>query len=278
MIKISYHDCKRDMEQTKDILLFARDSYAPAEEGVSSSSRTSRRSCGYLFFPGCRLCGAEPEIVIKIYDSILFQHPDTAILVGPCGSDAVRDMWLSLGKPVVVTPCMKCMARLREGSPDMEVLSLYQLLLDMNVSGGCNSASYTLFEAEGDERYSADDETKAAIIALAEDMGASISQGSDSQGSDKVLPYLTCCIDCRDSLKKQGQDAVHILELIYGMGDSNAHMEHEHDHGDSCGTVPETEGAASAAADHDPADGLPSEEQRLANIRELITAIPALMR
>ena len=149
MIKISYHDCKRDMEQTKDILLFARDSYAPAEEGVSSSSRTSRRSCGYLFFPGCRLCGAEPEIVIKIYDSILFQHPDTAILVGPCGSDAVRDMWLSLGKPVVVTPCMKCMARLREGSPDMEVLSLYQLLLDMNVSGGCNSASYTLFEAEG---------------------------------------------------------------------------------------------------------------------------------
>ena len=119
----------------------------------------------------------------------------------------------------------------------MEVLSLYQLLLDMNVSGGCNSASYTLFEAEGDERYSADDETKAAIIALAEDMGASISQGSDSQGSDKALPYLTCCIDCRDSLKKQGQDAVHILELIYGMGDSNTHMEHEHDHGDSCGTV-----------------------------------------
>ena len=41
---------------------------------------------------------------------------------------------------------MECMARLREGSPDMEVLSLYQLLLDMNVSGGCNSASYTLFE------------------------------------------------------------------------------------------------------------------------------------
>ena len=47
--------------------------------------------------------------------------------------------------------------------------------------------------------------------------------------------------------------------------------------GIACGTVPETEGAASAAADHDPADGLPSEEQRLANIRELITAIPALM-
>lgn len=279
MIKISYHDCKRDMEQTKDILLFARDSYAPAEEGVSSSSRTSRRSCGYLFFPGCRLCGAEPEIVIKIYDSILFQHPDTAILVGPCGSDAVRDMWLSLGKPVVVTPCMKCMARLREGSPDMEVLSLYQLLLDMNMSGGCNSVSYTLFEAEGDERYSADDETKAAIIALAEDMGASISQGSD-----KILPYLTCCIDCRDSLKKQGQDAVHILELIYGMGDSNAHMEHkhDHDHDDHEGShekAPKARNMTDASPDrHDPAAGLPSEDQRLANIRELMTVIPELMR
>ena len=30
--------------------------------------------------------------------------------------------------------------------------------------------------------------------------------------------------------KTHGKDAVHILELIFGMGDSNVHMIHEHDH------------------------------------------------
>ena len=41
--------------------------------------------CSHAFFPGCTLAGSEPEIVIKIYDSILFQHPDTAIFLQCCG-------------------------------------------------------------------------------------------------------------------------------------------------------------------------------------------------
>ncbi len=288
MTKIFHHDCRRDMEQAGGPLLFAREPYAhesctEAENKTSGSCPVSGiKPCGYLFFPGCRLCGAEPEIVVKIYDSILFQHPDTAILIDFCGSDAFHDRWLSLGKPTVVTPCTECMARLKEKFPDVKVLSLYRLLLDMKVSGGCNSAGYTMLDPEGDEEYPADGEIRADVIALAEDMGASVSRNRPND--DETLPYLTCCTDCRDSLKRHGKDAVHILELIYGMGDSNAHMEHkhDHDHDDHEGShekAPEPRNMTDASPDrHDPAAGLPSEDQRLANIRELMTIIPELMR
>ena len=48
------------------------------------------------------------------------------------------------------------------------------------------------------------------------------------------IPFLTSSIDIRNAMKKRGFDAVHILELVYGMGRSNQHLAHSHggDHGD----------------------------------------------
>ena len=132
---------------------------------------------------------------------------------------------------------------------------------------------------------------------LAESMGAKLHDTSE-----KKLPYITCCMDCRDSLKNNGRDAVHILELIYGMGASNTHMihehEHEHDHGHEhseacshgetgsecgvCSDIPECSGVcsdcsadcdnvlnASGPAAAEPPAPLPTKDEQLANLREL---------
>ena len=60
-------------------------------------------------------------------------------------------------------------------------------------------------------------------------------QPAPADPADAEYPYITCNINIRNMLKSRGCDAAHILELIYGMGDSNTHLIHEHDHGDGAG-------------------------------------------
>ena len=226
--------------------------------------------CSYAFFPGCTLAGSEPEIVIKIYDSILFQHPDTAIFLQCCGeqgccgdvpdgtSDSICESWEALGKPVMITACPDCCRRFRESLPQIPVISLYEFLQQLNINGGCNSTDYTIIypeSAEGDET------TLSAVRELAEDMGVTLH---DDDGLS--YPYMTCCMKQRNTLKLQGHDAVHILELIFGMGESNAHLEHEHEHEHDH----DDEHVHSKCAPNEAASApLPDEKQQAANRLEL---------
>ncbi len=266
MKEIVYHDCCSDMRE------------AGADAAVIMDP-TANGSCGYAFFPGCRLCAAEPEIAVKIYDSILQQHRDTAIITDHCGSDGLADAWQKLGRPVIVTPCLECLAVMKDRLPQAKIIPLYGFLTEMSVSGGCNSADYIIYDPE---KYPADSETRGAVAELAESMGATLHDEGDGDH-----PYITYCMDCRDSLKRQGKDAVHILELVYGMGDSNAHMEHshDHDHGHAGEAKADADDAHAGSGDGDD-DGcndtaresapLPSEQERLDNMRELAKALPLL--
>lgn len=114
------------------------------------------------------------------------------------------------------------MDNLKANLPEASVISLYELLLEMNVSGGCNSVDYSIFDPDAKQPL---DNIRSAVAELAESMGVTLHDDENSE-----YPYITYCMDCRDSLKNQGKDAVHILELIFGMGASNTHMIHEHDH------------------------------------------------
>lgn len=260
---------------------------------VDMATGKEYEKCRYAFFPGCQLGAAEPEIVIKAYDSILFQYPDTAIFLQCCGlpaentddggSDNIREenagdilmKWEALGKPTVITPCMTCYERLRELLPQLPLISLYELLLQLGISGGCNSVDYGMPEPCTSE---AEEKAEAAVRELAEDMGVKLHSPKESE-----LPCITYCVDCRDMMKRSGRDAVHILELIYGMGASNTHLIHQHEHEDlqeheSCEAgeaIEECDGNCAACsaicgmeAAPEPSE-LPSYEQRLANRLEL---------
>ena len=50
-------------------------------------------------------------------------------------------------------------------------------------------------------------------------MGADIHARPENT-SDAEYPYITCNINVRNMLLASGSNAVHILELIFGMGDS----------------------------------------------------------
>lgn len=196
--------------------------------------------CTFAFFPGCKLTASEPELVIKAYDSIRFQNPDTGIFLYCCSIPAkvegdddllektlseIKAGWEELGKPTLIIGCLGCYNTIKAALPEIPMVTIFKFLQDMAISGGCNSVDYFIKTPAGSEIA---DETAAIMRELAEDMGVKLHQ--ESEGGD--YPYLVCSIKDRDALKNEGKDAVHILELIYGMGASNVHLEHEHDHDD----------------------------------------------
>lgn len=294
-------------------------------KAYDEAGKKEYETCSYAFFPGCQLGAAEPEIVIKAYDSIRFQHPDTAMFLQCCGFaadmagnhssfeivlDGIKEKWASLGKPTMIMACPACQGIFQTHLLDVPVISLYKMLQDMGVSGGCHSEDFiflqmgadaeagekedleigertgaraqTVLEAGADASKQASTGTQAgkkteaklqriqeagvvadadvnflgadakggvgapnadaklhsgndsnpiveAVRALAEDMGAKLH--FTEEGKAAKYPYIVCSINQRDQLKREGKEAVHILELIFGMGESNLHLEHEHSHG-----------------------------------------------
>lgn len=214
-------------------------------------------ACSYALFPGCKLCAFEPELVVKLYDSIRFQKEDTGVIFMCCDdSAALRAAWESLGKPELICSCPECMETIKESFPEIPVVSLYRLLIDFGISGGCNSVDYCLWEDDED------------VKALAEDMGVKVQPKPESDPASSEYPYITSNINVRNMLKQQGCNAAHILELIYGMGESNAHLVHEHDH-EGCGGG---QGAPATAGSSDSSQhgiDLPDSDQQMANRMEL---------
>ena len=238
----------------------------------------------YAFFPGSQLPAYEPEIVIKAYDSLHFQYPDTAMFMRNADmkdKENIRKQWKELGEPTLIMACMKAMKKFKEELPEIPVISFYEKMVELHISGGCNHDDYIVLDPEeaADEQV-----TKDAVRELADGMGVKIHE-TDEEGD---YPYLVYSMSKRNELKNEGKDAVHMLEFIYGMGASNTHMIHEHDHDHGEGTkepaVQETAecdgncASCSALCGERPAppQPLPTDEKKMENLKELKQMMLAL--
>lgn len=247
-----YHDFwLRDMEQ------------ANGPEGSLIRAPKGFETCSYALFPGCQLGASEPELIVKLYDSLLNQHPDTAMFLQCCGvpllwagnSEAfhsvlqqIQSHWEDLGKPVMIMGCMTCMKHFKEYLPEIPVISLPELLRQWDISGGCCERTYAVFDpcsARGE------DAARQAVRDLAEDIGITLEPLSDNnqymtccgygghgdianpdyrefviskRAAESKTPYITYCINCRDSFLKQGKEAHHILELLFGEGEGQQQL------------------------------------------------------
>lgn len=255
--------------------------------------------CKYAFFPGCFLCENEPEIVVKAYDSLRFQKTDTALVVLHCGDvEEVRATWDKLGQPEMILCCPRCAEFFGRELPDIPVVSLYDKLMEYGISGGCNSIDYCLHESAGGA--GGENDGGGAVADLAESMGVTLHPHEENS----PFPYLVNDIAVRNQLKSSNHDAAHILELVYGMGASNTHLIHEHEHEDGHSQVHDTEHEQGRGGDSDgvqpssfqnPADcdgncsvcggcagqpeapqPLPDENLRRANLEELVQVLQML--
>ena len=238
----------RDME-------FANGEYAALTKQAPGSS-----SCEYAFFPGCSLGALNPDYVLKPYSWLLDKLPDTALLLRCCSVPvdwagnsqvhdkelaALREEWESLGRPVLITACMSCSRHLNEYLPEIQTVSLYEILAkDFDSEKSFSDAEYAVFDPCSARDNPA---VQQAVRTLAERAGLHTTElpkgdkhgccGFGGQGSmvlpeftDYVTqkrselsdkPYLVYCSNCRDIFKDSGKPAVHLLDVLFDIDPQN---------------------------------------------------------
>ncbi|MDR2164021.1 MAG: NAD(P)-binding protein [Clostridiales Family XIII bacterium] len=214
---------------------------------------------GYAFFPGCHLGGSDPGYVLKSYEWLAARWPDTSIVVRCCGVPAVwagerklweklfgeiRDMWHTLGEPTFVFACPTCMLTFGTYLPEIEGVSLYELMADGGPRGDLarGAASYSVFDPCSSR---ACPDVQEAVRGLAQSLGFSLSplpSGRDralccSYGGHAAVAnpeytqfvresriaegegtYITYCSNCRDIFAGEGKGAIHILDALFAGG------------------------------------------------------------
>ena len=235
---------------------------APAQGAKSSPADGAANAGAYAFFPGCSLGALNPDYVIKPYKWLLDNYPGTGLILKCCSvpldwagntkphEEALAQIkadWESLGKPTLVIACLSCEKHFRQYLPEIETVSLYELMAeaDADPAGGaapadCPATTYSIFDpcsARGN------DKVQAAIRKLASACGVATEElpkgdmhgccGFGGQGAvaqpdfAKYVteqraaladnPYLVYCANCYDVFAGQDKPATHILDLLFGI-------------------------------------------------------------
>lgn len=246
----------RDMEFTNSALA-ALAKKAPNQE-----------KCSYAFFPGCQLGAADPQYVSEPYRWLLSKKPDTGLMLRCCGVPAewagneemhdkeiavLREEWEQLGQPILILACPSCRKHLSEYLPDIETISLYEILDQWEENWEeAKERSEQKKIRKPDQTYSVFDPCSArhiepmqhAVRNLAGKVGVSLEElpkgdmhgccgygGNVSVANPEYAeyvaknrselsenPYVAYCINCRDIFKETGKSVVHILDLLFDIG------------------------------------------------------------
>ena len=120
-------------------------SFAASEDALLAAPAPGEESCQYLFFPGCQLSAADPDLTKATYEALLKQNPSVGIFLGCCGVPAlwsgeqplfeehIQDLirrWEGLGSPTILTACPNCQKVFQQYAPELPVRSVVRYWLD----------------------------------------------------------------------------------------------------------------------------------------------------
>ncbi len=206
----------------------------------------------YLFFPGCQTGGPDPCYVTESFRLLKKLEPQTGLMLTCCGAPAlwasapqaqeealskIRNVWEAAGKPVFILSCPSCMKVFGQFLPEIETVSLYEYLAAHKITPAKSGDGklYKVFDpcaSRGREllQQSVRDIAAAGGFCLAADEEDAVccSYGGHTDLANPRYtdwlakkrafaaeePYLTYCVNCRDTFVSKGKEAVHILDLI----------------------------------------------------------------
>ena len=228
---------------------------AHAEEYAFTIGAEGGHTSSLMFFPGCRLGAADPAYVSGTYERLRENYPDMALMADCCGAPAfwagdmrlfaekaakLRRKWEALGSPTPVCACPGCAERLKEVFPGCDPISLYTLTL-----GDAKTIPVTTGVAVFDPcaaRF--DRQAQDGVRGLLEKAGFRLQplayeredslccgwggqymitnprMSRDAAARCAALseaPYVTYCVNCRDTLKDAGKPALHVLDILLGL-------------------------------------------------------------
>jgi Fe-S oxidoreductase len=224
-------------------------------ESNFASAPKGKQTAAYAFFPGCKLGASKPDHVLKAYEYLQKKY-DSGIILSCCGVPAywagdekrlkdnlekLKDSWESMGEPTLVFACATCEKVFRMFLPEINFISLYELLSnDENVVPSKIFSETAVFDpcAARD-----DDCMQAGVRKLAEKAGVGVEElkeknrccgyGGHMQVANPSLydeivmnrinanekPYIVYCANCREVFTSKGKQCVHILDMVFGLNE-----------------------------------------------------------
>lgn len=214
-----------------------------------------------VFFPGCSLVAYSPETVQKTYEYLRLYMNGLGIYLSCCGKptncmgfkDDFKNYYKSLEVEFkkknikrVITACPNCFVTIRDNSPQIEVISLWEILRDIGIPeelkgiGNDLEMSLTVHDPCPTRL---EVETHRAIRGILEELGIVVNEmkynrentlccGSggmthltntalseaqmDRRASESEDDHIiTYCEECVESMKRGGKSGIHILDLLF---------------------------------------------------------------
>ncbi|HWQ78909.1 MAG TPA: heterodisulfide reductase-related iron-sulfur binding cluster [Anaerovoracaceae bacterium] len=167
--------------------------------------------------------------------------------------ETVYKLWTEMGKPTLILACPTCEKKFKAYMAKIPVISLYEIMdqwgvesaVSDNMQAGKPAGKvYSVFDACAARHEKG---MKSAVRRLAGTAGCKLEPmerhdvfeqccgygGQPGAANPKYAefvaqkrikesenPYITYCINCRDIFTEAGKETVHILDLLFGGGDS----------------------------------------------------------
>jgi Fe-S oxidoreductase len=237
---------------------YLRDMERALGEAYLAKAAPGYETAGYVFFPGCQMTASGTEHVEKAYAYMLGKYPDTALIMGCCGVPAlwagnhkllekvieqIKEDWLRLGRPKLVTTCSTCAKTFAAWLPEIELVSLYEFIRENGMPSGApeGSGEWAVFDPCSSRDFPAMQDAvrslaKSAGIGLTElpmagpealccGMGGHIYPSNPSVFKNTLstamdqseLPYIAYCTNCRNLFLEAGKPCMHILDAVFGI-------------------------------------------------------------
>lgn len=232
---------------------------------VADGAIPAQGAVSHLFFPGCQLAAARVEQTADLFE-LLRTKLGTAdglgvgIMLSCCGiparwagrsalfsehMDTIRQAWQGLGKPRIVAACSSCLAALREGLPEAQTVSVWEVLdglaLDLPAAASHTTGLPKIFSIQDPCTARHDKAWLAAVRSLAGKCGATVEEPrlsgastaccgygglvwcaqpqtaqamSEHRAAQLQHPGLASCIMCRDRMAASGKECWHMLDLL----------------------------------------------------------------
>ncbi len=216
--------------------------------------------CAYVFFPGCRLAAARGEQVAAAYAMLRALLPvrgegtGTGVFLHCCGAPAlwagreeeagaviarIREAWEAAGRPVFVTACASCLKMFREAAPEIQCVSLWEILDERGAFPPARPAGAYAVHDPCSARH--DEDQQRAMRSLARKCGLELEEPRRTglqapccgygglvwnrqpeladayarrKGELSSQPGLASCIMCRDRIVNSGGACLHMLDIL----------------------------------------------------------------
>ena len=217
----------------------------------------------YIFYPGCQLAASSPRQVRQVYEYLRSSLTGGVGLVLDCCSaptywggrlsDTEKNMlsfaktYNELGKPTLILACSSCYFMFKKHLPELELISLWEILEKDNSihwNQGSSSTAFAIHDPcttrhEGQIQDSVRALIKRTTISSEElplnkdkttccGFGGLMQIAQPDLAKDVIrqrseesrLDYITYCSMCRDSMASVGKRAIHILDLFFPAKDN----------------------------------------------------------